>query len=126
MNANPKKNSDVHLREAAIQLAVMGIQLQNFDPYARPVKAAGAKSKMNVQISGTNYLTDGFKKRYQDILAKGESAFAKAPLVEEIETVTQRQQTCLKSLRKITSETKFSFYGREGIGSNPSGYSAFD
>ncbi|NMF36206.1 type I polyketide synthase, partial [Flammeovirga yaeyamensis] len=88
LNPNPKKNSDVQLREAAIQLAVMGVQIENFDPYARPVKEAGAKSKMNVQISGTNYLTDGFKKRYQDILEKGGKVLSqKAPIVEEIETV---------------------------------------
>ncbi|MBB6460043.1 type I polyketide synthase [Flammeovirga kamogawensis] len=105
LNANAKKNSEVQLREAAVQLAVMGIALQNFDPYARPVQAAGAKSKMNVQISGTNYLTPAFKKRYQDILEKGGKVLAKkAPLVEEIETViaetTDMSQVIEEKLRQ--------------------------
>jgi malonyl CoA-acyl carrier protein transacylase len=71
MNANGKKDSDLQFRQAVAQLQVLGVQLNNVDPYKKDLVAIPAKSKMNVEISGNNYVSPPTKKAYVDVMDNG-------------------------------------------------------
>ena len=69
-NANPKKSSDLQLRLAAIELAVLGVELDNIDPYSaieRPT-VAPKKSPLAMKLSGASYVSPKTKKAFQDEL----------------------------------------------------------
>jgi hypothetical protein len=44
LNENPKKDSDSLFREAVVKLCVLGLPLQNYDPYALPAKELQRKN----------------------------------------------------------------------------------
>ena len=71
MNANGKKDSDLQFRQAVAQLQVLGVQLNNVDPYKKDLITLPAKSKMNVEISGNNYVSPPTKKAYVDAMDNG-------------------------------------------------------
>ncbi|HHH50203.1 MAG TPA: acyltransferase domain-containing protein, partial [Saprospiraceae bacterium] len=71
MNANSKKDSDLQFRQAVVQLQVLGLPLQNIDPYKKDLKALPAKTKMDVRLAGNNYVSAKTKKAYQDVLNDG-------------------------------------------------------
>ena len=68
INPNSKKDSDLQLRQAAVQLRVTGLSLSNVDPYKRNFGATPALSKMNVKLSGNNYVSAATQKAYTDVL----------------------------------------------------------
>ena len=68
LNANPKKDSDRQLCEAAVQMAVMGMEVQGFDRFASPYHEKAEKGKMAVSISGNNYVSEGTRKKYEDLI----------------------------------------------------------
>ncbi|HFC12198.1 MAG TPA: acyltransferase domain-containing protein, partial [Anaerolineae bacterium] len=72
LNPSSDKDSDWQLRDAVVQLAVVGVPLDNFDPHAAervviPVKP----SPINVQLSGNNYVSPKTQKAYQAALTDG-------------------------------------------------------
>ena len=69
INPNSKKDSDLQLRQAAIQLAVLGVPMNNIDPYKRHFAEPGALSKMNVKLSGNNFVSDATKQAYTDVMS---------------------------------------------------------
>ncbi len=69
INPNAKKDSDFQLRQAVVQLRVLGIPMTNIDPFKRNLKAAPVPTKLNVKLSGNNYVSDATKKAYLDVLA---------------------------------------------------------
>ena len=71
VNPNPKKDSDLQFRQAVLQLRVLGLPLANIDPYKKDMPALAAPTKMNVRISGNNYVSEPTKKAYQDVLNNG-------------------------------------------------------
>ena len=72
LNENPKKDSDLLLREAIVKLCVVGLPLQKFDPYAIPEPQAYAKkSAMNVSLNGSNYLSKATKQDFENALNDG-------------------------------------------------------
>ena len=69
-NNNAKQSADLQLRLAAIQLAVLGLELDNIDPYsavARPT-VAPKKSPLAMKLSGASYISPKTKKVFQDAL----------------------------------------------------------
>ena len=70
-NAKATKNSDLQLREAAIQLQVLGLELGSIDSNARLEKAPAAQPKMAVKIAGNNYVSPATQKAYKDVLNNG-------------------------------------------------------
>ncbi|HEY9034311.1 MAG TPA: beta-ketoacyl synthase N-terminal-like domain-containing protein, partial [Pseudomonadales bacterium] len=73
VNANPKKSSDLQLRQAAVQMAVYGVELANVDPYsllARPTEAP-KKSPMAMKLSAASYVSDKTRKAFDDALNDG-------------------------------------------------------
>ena len=72
LNENPKKDSDLLLREALVKLCVVGLPLQKFDPYALPAPLPPAKkSGMSVSLNGANYLSDATKQAFENALNDG-------------------------------------------------------
>jgi len=69
INPNSKKDSDLQLRQAAVQLRVLGLPLNNIDPFKRNFAALPEVSKLNVKLSGNNYVSDATKKAYTDVLS---------------------------------------------------------
>ncbi len=118
MNANAKKNSEQQLREAVMQLAVLGMPVQQFDQFQRPLTAPTPKGKMNVEISGNNYVSPQRQQAWKEAIAiaidNAGSATTEAPaqgLAEEIETVMVETQDIAayvqeKLQQKQESETK--------------------
>ena len=65
LNPNPQKDSDKQLREAIVQLTVLGIQIQDFDRFALPEREKLAVKGLNVRISGYNFVSDATKQKYE-------------------------------------------------------------
>ncbi|EDM45380.1 polyunsaturated fatty acid synthase PfaA [unidentified eubacterium SCB49] len=70
-NAKATKNSDLQIREAAIQLQVLGCKIDAIDCNARQEKAPLAAPKMAVKIAGNNYVSPATQKAYKDVLNDG-------------------------------------------------------
>ncbi|HRI60094.1 MAG TPA: beta-ketoacyl synthase N-terminal-like domain-containing protein, partial [Saprospiraceae bacterium] len=70
LNPNPQKDSDKQLREAAAQLCVLGIPVQDFDSFAMPRREKPESKGMNVRISGNNFVSEATTLKYEQILKK--------------------------------------------------------
>ncbi len=68
INPNSKKDSDLQLRQAAVQLRVIGLSLSNIDPFKRHFGASPKPSKLNVRLSGNNYVSNATQKAYTEVL----------------------------------------------------------
>ena len=85
LNANPKKDSDRQLREAVVQLRVIGLPLTAFDPYqvAPSLVPARKKSSATVKLNGGAYVSPktraAFEKSLQDGFKVSSSAAAVIP-----------------------------------------------
>ena len=73
VNANPKQPADVQMRQAALQMAVLGVTLENIDPFdavKRPLTAPKA-SPMVMKLSAASYVSPKTKKAFEDALTDG-------------------------------------------------------
>ncbi|MEI6895465.1 MAG: SDR family NAD(P)-dependent oxidoreductase [Colwellia sp.] len=73
VNANPKKSADMQLRQAAVQMAVLGLELNDIDPYCavkRPL-AAPKMSPLAMKLTGASYVSPKTKKAFDDALNDG-------------------------------------------------------
>ena len=61
----------MQFRDAVLQLRILGLPLSNIDPYKRELPPLPAKTKLNVQLSGNNYVSAPTQKAYQDVLNDG-------------------------------------------------------
>ena len=88
-NSNAKQSADLQLRQAAIQLAVLGVELDNIDPYsaiARPT-VAPKKSPLAMKLSGASYVSPKTKKVFEDGLTdnwKISNTQPSTPIVKEV------------------------------------------
>ena len=72
LNENPKKDSDLQLREALVKLCVVGLPLQKFDPFALPAPLPPAKkSGLSVSLNGANYVSDATRQNFEKALDDG-------------------------------------------------------
>ena len=83
-NNNPKQCSDLQLRLAAVQMAVLGLELDNIDPYSAVVRPtiAPKKSPLAMKLSGASYVSNKTKKAFQDELTDGWKVAQAVPLSE--------------------------------------------
>ncbi|MCP4991905.1 MAG: acyltransferase domain-containing protein, partial [Colwellia sp.] len=73
VNANPKKSADMQMRQAAVQMAVLGLELNEIDPYSavkRPL-AAPKMSPLALKLTGASYVSPKTKKAFEDALTDG-------------------------------------------------------
>ncbi len=73
VNANPKKSADLQMRQAALQMAVLGINLNNIDNHSaikRPTEAPKS-SPMTMKLSAASYVSPKTKKAFSDALTDG-------------------------------------------------------
>jgi len=73
VNANAKQSSDKQLRQAAVQLSVLGINLDNVDPHngvKRPL-AAPKMSPLAMKLTGKSFVSAKTEKAFSDALADG-------------------------------------------------------
>ncbi|MCJ8274210.1 MAG: acyltransferase domain-containing protein, partial [Psychrosphaera sp.] len=73
VNANAKKPADVQLRQAALQMAVLGIELDQIDTHSavrRPLEAR-KMSPLAMKLSGASYVSDKTSKAFEDALTDG-------------------------------------------------------
>ena len=73
LNPSTQKNSDRSLREAAVQLRVLGLALKNLDPYqVEPVlPPVEQKKALNVRLKGVNYVSEKTKNAFTQALHNG-------------------------------------------------------
>nr|WP_052056734.1 type I polyketide synthase [Colwellia psychrerythraea] len=73
VNANPKKSADMQMRQAAVQMAVLGLELTEIDPYSavkRPLSAP-KMSALAMKLTGASYVSPKTKKAFDDALSDG-------------------------------------------------------
>ncbi len=73
LNPSIQKNSDRSLKEAVVQLRVLGLDLKNLDPYqVQPAFPATEKKKtLNVRLNGINYRSEKTKNAFAEALQNG-------------------------------------------------------
>ncbi|MFN6513352.1 MAG: beta-ketoacyl synthase N-terminal-like domain-containing protein [Nostoc sp. CreGUA01] len=73
LNPSTQKNSDRSLREAVVQLRVIGMALSNLDPYHLPqtIPAIEQKKALNVRLNGINYRSEKTKNAFAQALQNG-------------------------------------------------------
>ncbi|MDM8536112.1 SDR family NAD(P)-dependent oxidoreductase [Desulfobacterales bacterium HSG17] len=99
LNASPKKCSDTQLRQAAVQLCVAGIPLEDIDIY-RELKDPGAKKPglMNISLNGSNYISEKTRNAYEEALNDGHkikqaeviTKIVEVPVVKTVEKVVEK------------------------------------
>ncbi len=73
INANPGKSADLQLRQAALQLSVLGLTLSDIDPHSavkRPLKPV-KKSPLTMKLTGAAFVSDKTQKQFDDALNDG-------------------------------------------------------
>ncbi len=73
VNANPNKSADLQMRQAALQMAVLGIELDAIDNHSaikRPITAPKT-SPMMMKLSAASYVSDKTRKAFDDALTDG-------------------------------------------------------
>ncbi|MDZ8053962.1 MAG: beta-ketoacyl synthase N-terminal-like domain-containing protein [Aulosira sp. ZfuVER01] len=75
LNPSTQKNSDRSLREAAVQLRVVGLSLKNLDPYqllpVLPAPENEKKKALTVKLNGINYVSEKTKNAFPQALQNG-------------------------------------------------------
>jgi len=114
LNPNAKGDSDQQLRQAYVQLAVLGLQLSNLDPYKRAFGEDVKPSKMNVKLSGYNYVSDKTKQEYVDVMNDnftitqskgGSTTIVNTPIInKEIKAVNSLKEEVLNEEEMLNRE----------------------
>ncbi|MEH2152480.1 beta-ketoacyl synthase N-terminal-like domain-containing protein [Nostoc sp.] len=81
LNPSAQKNSDRSLREAVVQLRVIGLALNNLDPYQLPqtIPPVETKKTLNVRLNGINYRSEKTKNAFALALQDGHKVTLPAP-----------------------------------------------
>ncbi|MEH2415200.1 beta-ketoacyl synthase N-terminal-like domain-containing protein [Nostoc sp.] len=81
LNPSTQKNSDRSLREAAVQLRVIGLALNNLDPYQLPqtIPPIETKKTLNVRLNGINYRSEKTKNAFALALQDGHKVTLPTP-----------------------------------------------
>ncbi|AFY51101.1 polyketide-type polyunsaturated fatty acid synthase PfaA [Nostoc sp. PCC 7524] len=94
LNPSAQKNSDRSLREAVVQMRVLGMQLKNIDPYqTQPTLPPADKKKgISITLRGINYVSEKTKNAFVQALNDGHKvSLPAAPTVSV--TATEVKQT---------------------------------
>jgi polyketide-type polyunsaturated fatty acid synthase PfaA len=81
LNPSAQKNSDRSLREAVVQLRVIGLTLNNLDPYQLPqtIPPIETKKTLNVRLNGINYRSEKTKNAFALALQDGHKVTLPTP-----------------------------------------------
>ncbi|MEH1968546.1 beta-ketoacyl synthase N-terminal-like domain-containing protein [Nostoc sp.] len=81
LNPSTQKNSDRSLREAVVQLRVIGMALNNLDPYQLPqtIPPIETKKTLNVRLNGINYRSEKTKNAFALALQDGHKVTLPTP-----------------------------------------------
>ena len=71
LNPSAKKDSDLQFRQAIVQLQVLGVALNEVDPYYKTPAQPASKTKMTVCLGGHNYVSKNTQKAYYEALNDG-------------------------------------------------------
>ena len=88
-NAKATKNSDLQIREAAIQLQVLGCKLGTIDSNGRQESAPAVQPKMAVKIAGNNYVSPATQKAYKDVLNNGFKVSGATEIIKTVEVIKE-------------------------------------
>ncbi|ABE55906.1 beta-ketoacyl synthase [Shewanella denitrificans OS217] len=89
LNPNPKGNSDTQLRQAATQLAVLGLSLTEVDPYQAPIAELAKSSPMNVKLTASNFISPATKAKMQKSLETGQVALKEVKVEVPVEKIVE-------------------------------------
>ncbi|HIN39287.1 MAG TPA: acyltransferase domain-containing protein, partial [Flavobacteriales bacterium] len=95
LNSNTNKDSDLQFREAAVQLAVLGMEVQGFDQFHREYCEPIPKGSMAVKISGNNYVSEPTKQKHINAMSQTTEKVITAPIdinQEEITTIEEESE----------------------------------
>ncbi|GGI73938.1 type I polyketide synthase [Shewanella gelidii] len=94
LNANPKADSDVQFRLAAVQLAVAGVELNTIDPYQAANPVAPKSSPMNIKLVAANYVSPATRSKMAKSLETGKisSQIVEKPVekIIEVEKIVEK------------------------------------
>ncbi len=95
LNPNAKKDSDQQFRQAVVQLQVLGLPIGEIDPYKVPTPVPAAPTKLNVKLSGNNYVSTPTQKAYYEALndgfqITGATKVVEKPVVVEVEKIIEK------------------------------------
>ena len=104
INSNANKCADLQLRIASVQLCVLGVSLEDIDPYSavkRPTQAP-KKSPLTIKLTGASYKSDKTKKAFDDALNDG----WKISQVEALASANQQltAQPAEKTVEKVVEK----------------------
>jgi len=93
LNPNPKGNSDTQLRQAACQLAVLGLALTEVDPYQAPIAELAKVSPMNVKLTASNYISATTQAKMNKSLQTGTvtSKTVEVPVEKIVEKIVEKE-----------------------------------
>ena len=91
VNSNPKKSADQQLRLAAVEMAVLGLQLDNIDPYSAQQRlvVAPKKSPLAMKLTGAAYVNPKTEKAFNDALNDGWTVNSSEPKVVVKEVIKE-------------------------------------
>jgi polyketide-type polyunsaturated fatty acid synthase PfaA len=93
LNPNPKGSSDTQLRQAACQLAVLGVTLTEVDPYQAPIAELAKVSPMNVKLTASNYISPNTQAKMNKSLQTGTvtSLTVEVPVEKVVEKIVEKE-----------------------------------
>ena len=102
LNPSSQKNSDRSLREAVVQMRVVGLNLKNLDPYQLPksVHPIQKNKGLNVRLNGINYVSEKTRSAFEQALQDGHQV--KLPASQSLENLVTSN---LSPIEKIERET---------------------
>ena len=103
-NAKASKNSDLQIREAAIQLQVLGCELGAIDSNARRAAMPLLQPKMAVKIAGNNYVSPATQKVYNDVLNNGFKVSGATETIRTVEVIKEVIKEVPVAINKISTD----------------------
>ncbi|WP_051554791.1 type I polyketide synthase [Maribacter antarcticus] len=103
-NAKATKNSDLQIREAAVQLQVLGCELGAIDSNARRVAIPLVQPKMAVKIAGNNYVSPATQKVYNDVLNNGFKVSGATEIIRTVEVIKEVIKEVPVAINKISTD----------------------
>ncbi|MCL1048529.1 phosphopantetheine-binding protein [Shewanella abyssi] len=111
INPSPKGDSDLQLKQAAVQLAVAGVQLDNIDPYQADIAAPAKRSPMNITLNAANHISPATRAKMAKSLETGtvkSTTIIEEKIIEkivekvvEVEKIVEVQTVIEKEVEKI-------------------------
>jgi acyl transferase domain-containing protein len=116
VNGNAKKSSDKQLRQAAVQLAVLGVSLDDIDPHnavKRPVEAV-KMSALAMKLTGKSYVSAKTEKAFADALTDGRVIKQAKAEAKETERVVEKIVEKIIEVERIVEVEKMVYLNADG------------